>query len=211
MVAGEGVAQRIESALARCIGTEQRLLAAMGGPAGEMDEDAAAPRAEVFDGKRGEFGGGQQIDLQRALPDGAPRCGPAIIIGDRRLGLVDGRVVDEHVDPALPGERLLPERLRRRVVREIGADKVAALGRGLRQYLGCLPPCVVVDDDGRAAIEQRSDAARADAARCAGNQYHLAVDADRVVRCAILRHRLPLQFRRPAWFAATNDSLGPRP
>ena len=176
-----------------------------------MDQDAAAPRAEVLDGKGGELGGGQEIDLQRALPDGAPRCRPAGVIGDRRLGLVDGRVVDQHVDPALPGERLLPERLRRRLVRQIGADKVAALGRGLRQCLGCLPPCVVVDDDGGAAIEQRADAARADAARCAGDQYHLAVDADPVVRCAILRHRLPRHRRRLAWFAATNDSLGPRP
>ena len=176
-----------------------------------MDQDAAAPRAEVLDGKGGEFCGGQEIDLQRALPDGAPGSRPAGVIGDRRLGLVDGRVVDQHVDPALPGKRLLPERVGRRLLSEIGTHRKAALGRGLRQCLGCLPPCVVVDDDGGAAIEQRADAARTDAARCAGDQYHLTVDADRVVRCAILRHRLPRHRLRLASLAATNDSLGPRP
>ena len=206
VVAGDGVAQCIESALTRRIGAEQRLLAAMRGPARQVDQDAAAPRPEVLDGLSSERGGGQQVDLQRALPDGAPGRRPASVIGDLRLVLVDGGVVHQHVDSTLPGERLPPERVGRLLVSEIGAHQKAAIGRSLRQCLGCLPARVVMDDDGGTAIEQRADAAGANAARCAGDQHHLAVDADRVARFAIFRHDLPRHRLRLASLQAASKA-----
>ena len=173
-----------------------------------------ALRPEVRDGKRRELRRRHEVDLQRAPPGGAPGRGPGgigMVGGERGLGLVDGGVVDQHVDAAAPGERGLPERLRRVVGGEIGLGQVAALGRGLRQRRRRLAARVVVQDDVGAALQQRAHAAGADAARGAGDQHHLALDADRPVRRAILRHGLPRRSRQPTKAPTIQQGAAPPP
>ena len=169
VVAGEGVAQRVE-----------------GAPCWPRRSRAAASRPDARPGSRGGSGcrprrarpknartarvassaGASRLSCSVRCQTGAPGLGPGVVVRKSRLGLVGRRVVDQHVDAALPGERLLPRALRGASSSVRSAPhQVAALGRRFGQRLGRLPPRVVVDDDGGAAIEQRAHATRADAAR----------------------------------------------
>ena len=171
MGAGDGVAERVEAGLARRVGAVERLVPAMRGPAGKVDEDAAALGAKMVHGEAGELRRRDEVDLQGPPPRGAPGGG----VFRPGLRLVHRRVVDQHVDPALPGARLPPERPRRVFRREIGADRAASLRRFPRQRLGRGAMRVVMRDDRGAGLQQRADAARADSPRAAGDQNDLAV------------------------------------
>src|SRR5262249_34581448 len=71
------------------------------------NDNSLTSLAEMMDGKTGEMGRRHQVDLQGFIPMGVPllsRC----VEPDRRA---DGRVVDQYVNPSLPGYALLPQLL----------------------------------------------------------------------------------------------------
>ena len=94
--------------------------------------------------------------------------GHEVAVGIGRL--VDARVVDEHVDVAAPGDGLVPERVRRRRVAQVGRKRV---GRGA-ELIGQLgQPALaanVVDDDRGALGNEGAGGRGADAAGRAGDE-----------------------------------------
>ena len=95
--------------------------------------------------------------------------------------LVDARVVDEDVDVAAPGDGLVPERVRRRRVAQVGRKRVGRVAE-LVGELGEPPVAAHVVDDDRGALGGEGAGRRgADAAGRAGDEGDaLAVRAHRL-------------------------------
>ena len=105
-----------------------------------------------------------------------------------RRDMLNAGIVDEHVKPAMLGERCrdhLGDRLRLRHVGGRIADLDAEIGRDLVPGLGDLGGgAKAVQHDGRSGLGQRARDAEADAAGRAGDQRDLAGERPRSRRAS---------------------------
>src|SRR5438128_9622755 len=98
-----------------------RIVAAKCCAARQVDDDAPALLGEVMQRLAAEMAGGDEIDLQCAMPGGRPALEGILDIG----GLINAGIVDQDVDPAAPGYRLAPDGRNRVILGEIADDRMA--------------------------------------------------------------------------------------
>jgi hypothetical protein len=104
------------------------VIAAKGGTASDADDGALGVGGKpMVDGGAAQVGGGDQVDLQGARPDGLPVGMGALAVFLK----VDAGIVDQNVDLALPGEGSGPERPRGTGIAQLGLHQMAAVGAKL--------------------------------------------------------------------------------
>ncbi len=93
--------------------------------------------------------------------------------------LIDGRVVDQHVDAAGLGNDGVDEsRHGRRVGQIAGHEGVRPAGQGGQRRLGRGPVAMIVDGHARAVLGEELSDGPADAARRAGDENNLVSEIE---------------------------------
>jgi hypothetical protein len=148
-------------------------VAAMRGAAGDVDDLAAALRAELRDRQLAELRRRGEVDLHHPRPGRAPGLGRRV----HRDGLEDAGIVDQHVDARRRFARLPPQRRGGIRIGEIRCDQAAAPGPDLAlDRLGRRAIAAIVQHDLGPGRGHRADDGGADAARSAGHQDRLALE-----------------------------------
>ncbi len=187
--------QRHHAGLRRGVVGIVRGVAAKGGAAGDVDDRAAATLAEVADGLAAQVRRRHQVDAEGARP----RRGPGLEVGVDARRDVDAGVVDQHVDAALPGNGVAPQRGHAASVLEIGPHQVAPLAANLvGERHGALVAPAVVQHDVASRAREGADDGGADPSRPAGHEGHLSAEIDHGLRFLPLRRqRTPYTRPRP--------------
>ena len=167
---GDALGERYDAGFRRGVLHVVRLVPAMSGAAGDVDDRSAAAPSVVQESFPAQVGEGDEVHLERRQPHRGPG-------GDRFLdagGWRHRRVIDQDVDAAAPPHRVSPERPRCPGLGEVGPDQVAGTGgqRGGRR-LSRLSTLSVVEHDRGAGGAQRPHDGGADAPGPAGDHDDL--------------------------------------
>jgi hypothetical protein len=183
-----GVRGRLEERL-RAVGPLVDRLIGRDDPVRRRDVDDAAAAAAGHlraDDLRAEERA-RDVDVERPLPELE-----RIVLEPRELGarlralehVVDGGVVDEHVDPAEPRERRAEQRLDARLLRDVGGDAGRGVALDLARELGrerATPLLVDVgDDDARAGVREGAGVMPAEEARRARHDRDAPVEREEI-------------------------------